>query len=810
MTRCSLLSGDLSYNFKNHGTTRWPMSCLIVLVLAGLCAPRGLADQGMQTIKQGSLTASFDGQTGRLNLSGEQGRLLWQATAAAVGPGNQLMSLAEGRYQRECEAGSCDEPLLAGPQLRAQGKDTQGKLDLEWRVTLLKDTPAAVFEIVVTNSSSEPLQLLRSEPLRLSLNEQAGCFFGATNNGSSVRKALTNGRMYYDPGKLFDFSTTGPGEIHSHFDIAFHCPDTRATMVAGFLENREAEGTFSAGWHPAGAEEMLGAFNLTARAEYNDFYVLKPGASTSSGRLLVMFADDPYAGLETYARLSGLLHNVKLNSIINGWCSWFVTYGDVTQDEVIKHAEFIARELKPYGMEWVQIDDGYQQAFGNWEGVPAKFPKGMKWVADRIKELGLRPGIWVAPYAISADTDIARNHPDWLAHDAQGIQAIEAVHQAQAQYILDITHPGARQWLSGLFHTLTQDWGYDFIKTDFVEWTILAAGKYHDPSVSKAGAYRMGIETMRQAMGPDRHMLDCGPALIGLGLIDSMRIELDRPSPPCTVWEHYSGWYNSVIPAVAKRYYFHRHAWINDPDHLRTAALTIPQAQAAATILGLAGGTVISGDRLYTLDTDRLDILKKILPSYGETARPVDLLEKPLAETFALRIEKPFGHWWLIGCFNGAADVVRRELDLAQAGLDAGKTWLVYEFWSQKLLGQSSGRFTLDLEPTSVKLLVIREKQDVPQVLGTDRHMTNGGIELADVKWDAQTHTLAGVALGAPAMKWRLAVHVPEGFALEEDPGSRSGLAEVTTSEGVLYAQPKFPAAGQTSWSLRFRKKTQR
>ena len=34
----------------------------------------------------------------------------------------------------------------------------------------------------------------------------------------------------------------------------------------------------------------------------------------------------------------------------------------------MKIAEFVAKELQPYGMEWIQIDDGYYRAFGDWEG----------------------------------------------------------------------------------------------------------------------------------------------------------------------------------------------------------------------------------------------------------------------------------------------------------------------------------------------------------------------------------------------------------------------------------------------------------
>jgi len=51
---------------------------------------------------------------------------------------------------------------------------------------------------------------------------------------------------------------------------------------------------------------------------------------------------------------------------------------------------------------------------------------------------------------------------------------------------LDINSPGAAQWLGDLFKRVVNDWGYDFIKIDFVEWSLLAADRYSDPNVNQS------------------------------------------------------------------------------------------------------------------------------------------------------------------------------------------------------------------------------------------------------------------------------------------------------------------------------------
>jgi len=90
--------------------------------------------------------------------------------------------------------------------------------------------------------------------------------------------------------------------------------------------------------------------------------VVKPGANLCTGRVLFQLAGDPFEGLESYAQTSGRLQGVKLNPVINGWCSWFYTRRMATEEEQLANAQFIAQRLKPYGVEWVQLDAGWQKA----------------------------------------------------------------------------------------------------------------------------------------------------------------------------------------------------------------------------------------------------------------------------------------------------------------------------------------------------------------------------------------------------------------------------------------------------------------
>jgi hypothetical protein len=47
-------------------------------------------------------------------------------------------------------------------------------------------------------------------------------------------------------------------------------------------------------------------------------------------------------------------------------------------------------------------------------------------------------------------------------------------------------------------------------------------------------------------------------------------------------------------------------------------------------------------------------------------------------------------------------------------------------------------------------LLAIHERRGVPQLISTDRHVSQGGVELESAEWNAATTTLSRVSLGPP------------------------------------------------------------
>ncbi len=768
-----------------------------VVPIAGEAQPRERHSEPVE-IENSFLRARFDTASGYFAAWHKDGSPFVINGAVRATGGSWARLSSDREFVRTARSEKSDDTLGHCTKILAECNDAQLGLVLTIEISLYDERNALLVSAGCQNRSGKPLMLRTLEPFR-TIAEQ-----GALVMWEHATRVLTNGFIYYDPGRVLDFRSTEHNGVNSVWNVCFAGDAGAPGLAAGYIENRTDVGKVSA---RAASLQQHHGIGLIAESGFNREFIIDSGAAVRTSRFVLLIAPDAFAALESYAQMMADAQKVRLNPIINGWCNWFYTHNDhVNEQEIVNNAEFAALHLKPYGLEWIQIDDGYQKALGDWQGNE-HFSHGMKWLADRIRAVGLRPGIWIAPYVITEGTDVHRDHPEWLIRNLDGSIRHCNDRDGKALYGLDISVPEAAAWLRRLFEMLVHEWGYDFIKLDFVEWTILAAERFHDPRWSKAIAYRKGVEIMREVMGPDRHLLDCGPSQITTGLIDSVRIELDLPF---LTWEQYVKNFNSNAPAMAKRYYFHKRTWINDVDHLGVNLLTPSQACVAASIIALSGGTMINGDRLFELDPARLEIIQKVFPAFGEAAKPIDLFDKDRPEIFFLPVKATFEQWIVVGLFNYDENAAaEKSVILQHLAMDSTKRWLAFEFWSQSSLGVITGQLRTLVPPASVALIALREDRGVPQILSTDRHFTQGGVELRSVQWSPSSNTLQGVSLGGPGIRYNLYIHVPHAYAWDVEypdfANDSEGWSAKMLPNGLLRAQMNFGGRDQVAWAFKFR-----
>src|SRR5215467_5244690 len=480
---------------------------LIATGLAAGCSAwfslvRSLTSSSPMEISNQYLRAHFDTQSGLMHVWLADGSpLLVNATVRAVAP-SWTCSSSDPSLRRKSRMENIRDSLGSGTKIIAECSNEHRNFTLGIEISLYENRNALIVESTLHNDSDQPLFLRALQPLRAVAEENSLCTW------KYASRSITNGFLYANPGNLNDISQSRNRQQKSVWNIGFAGEElANPGLTAGYIESDFAIGTLEAAVASYGE---LSGLSLFTEALFNREFIVRPGGVARSGRFALQIAPNPFTALENYAQMIGDAHRIRLAPIINGWCNWFYDHTNTSEDEVLKNAEFAARHLKPYGLEWIQIDDGYQRAFADWEGN-AKFPHGMKWLAQRIRGLGLRAGLWIAPYVVSEGTEIHTRHPDWLIRNLDGSLRHCGDRGTTRLYGLDISVPAAADWFYQLIRRVANDWGYDFVKLDFVEWTILSADRFHDPSWSRASAYRKGGQLIRDAIGPNRHFLDCGP-----------------------------------------------------------------------------------------------------------------------------------------------------------------------------------------------------------------------------------------------------------------------------------------------------------
>ena len=84
-----------------------------------------------------------------------------------------------------------------------------------------------------------------------------------------------------------------------------------------------------------------------------------------------------------------------------GYNTWYQFRTGITESAVVRQAELLVSSgLAAAGYTCVNLDDGWmtaqRSAAGELTGDSARFPRGMRWLADRMHALGLRFGVYTA------------------------------------------------------------------------------------------------------------------------------------------------------------------------------------------------------------------------------------------------------------------------------------------------------------------------------------------------------------------------------------------------------------------------------
>jgi alpha-galactosidase len=513
--------------------------------------------------------------------------------------------------------------------------------------------------------------------------------------------------------------------------------DHQAGLVAGFLSQREQ---FSA------VEVLLDpeapSLRLTAQC---DDVSLAPGEARVSDWAYLQFADlrqpDP---LGAYAEAVARENDARVPAHTPvGWCSWYHYFDRVTERDMLANLDALVKERARLPLDFVQLDDGFQAQVGDWFETKPTFPHGLRWLSDRIRAKDLTPGLWLAPYIVRSDARLLRQHPEWCLRDARGRLASAGFNWGRWCYALDPTHPDVRAHVHRLIETAVQEWGFPYLKLDFLYAAALPAKRY-DASLTRAQAMRQALSDIRAAAGPEVFLLGCGcPLGSAVGLVDGMRVSTDVAPDwdPTLLTPHlaplliremdFVGVRNAIRNTI-NRAPLHRRWWLNDPDCLlvrdHDTNLTEAEVRSLATVIALTGGMFLVSDDMSRLRPERQRYIAALLPLLGARPQVPGWLGSHMPDLLVLRLSGAVGEWVVVGAFNWGAHRRERSLDLAALGLQPDQDHYVSEFWDHKTWLHPAGQ-PLALEPIprhGARLLALRPRCDGPALAGTSFHFSQG------------------------------------------------------------------------------------
>lgn len=506
---------------------------------------------------------------------------------------------------------------------------------------------------------------------------------------------------------------------------------------------------------------------------------------------------DPF---DEYARAVARENGVRVpDRAPNGWCSWYHYFDKVTEADVLANVRALQAGARRLPLDVVQLDDGFQQQVGDWFATKPTFPRGLRPLAEDIRQAGYTPGLWLAPFIARSDAALVRRHPEWFLRAPNGRWANAGFNWWRWCYALDPTHPGVREHTAQLMRAAVYEWGYPYLKLDFL-YAAALPGRRYDPAQTRAQALRGAFQLIRDTVGDNTFLLGCGcPLGPAIGLFQAMRIGTDVGPHwhPSLDWR----WLNrllhddmllasarNAVQNIITRSFMHRRWWLNDPDCLlvRDHATELSEAEVTtlATVIALSGGLVLVSDEWHTVNPARLRFITALLPNLPTHARPVDWFERGVPETLTMPLRGAAGEWLVAGVLNLGNLPHRRKITLSDWGLPPGDYW-VSDFWEPHIQRvAASTPFTVTLAAHGARLLAVRRAQAGAQLIGTSWHFSQGA-EIT--RWETGEASLtAQVSLGRVA-EGQLMVRLPRPLRQARVNG----------------APAAFEALGQDVWAVR-------
>ncbi|MFP4385168.1 MAG: alpha-galactosidase [Spirochaetia bacterium] len=584
--------------------------------------------------------------------------------------------------------------------------------------------------------------------------------------------------------------------IHAGF-ISFHRAFCRAEWNS---ESDESCGSVIFSSENSREESEAQNAYLSVYCDFNGC-ILNPGETTSSETFYLAAHKNPFSVLERWADRTAEQYKPQFKQDppvgwLGGWGPRDGFFVENMEKIILENIDAINRRLSGFGIEYIWVSGANLKGNtpGNWTLENRRnFPRGFSALIDKLDETGKKLGFWIAPFWMGETSDFLNDVSDGIAvlhakkaksergfsiHQTTGMESIDGIPR---NYFLDPSHPVTNKFLREVF-TFYRSLGIRYFMIDFLDHGINREYDFYDKSlIPGPEAYRKAMRTIRDAAGPDIYLLSSsGPTYYNIGLVDGARSALDfgEGRPFLKLYSFYPAGYLAnnwdLIKKVARdwacTYFTGRKLYQNDAFNVLSLGkqISLNEARFVASLFGLSGNPLILGDDIFTLAEERLNLVKKCLPQYKGNLRPLDLWESVFPDVphvYGMSVETDWDSWYVLGVFNPDNSPRHENIEFERLGLGAGKQFTVFDFWNDHCLGSASGEFTAVVPPRDVKVFRITEVREHPWIVGSDMHLSQGGVEMAHLKWDQDISALKGICTRPKGEQGNLYLRLPPGWA---------------------------------------------
>lgn len=302
----------------------------------------------------------------------------------------------------------------------------------------------------------------------------------------------------------------------------------------------------------------------------------------------------------------------KTHKKLLGYTSWYNHYQNINESIILD-----ALENSDSRFDLFQIDDGFEPFVGDWLRCDEKkFPDGLRGIVDKIHGKNMLAGIWLAPFVAEKNSQLFKEHPDYIAKDVQG-HFVRGGNNWSGSYALDLNNADAVDYVRTVLRYYVE-LGFDFFKLDFLYASNLCPIKGKTRAETAEFAYNILAEELKEKI-----ILGCGATITnGFERFDYMRIGPDvslvfddQPYMRLMHPERIST--KVTLGNTIFRSPLNGRAFGNDPDVFllrdNNIKMSKQQRYALGIINALFGSVLMTSDNIKDYDEEKREVLDKML-----------------------------------------------------------------------------------------------------------------------------------------------------------------------------------------------------